>query len=185
LEISLDITGNELVERCILGDAAGYQLLYSQYSKAMYNTALRILNNTADAEDILQESFIDAFRGLKDFQNRSTFGAWLKKIVINKSINKIKRKKEKWVDINQTDVYAIQQEEAYDEEEDVFRVAEIKKAIELLPDGYRTVLCLYLMEDYKHEDIAALLGISHATARTQYMRAKKKLLAIIRQNNPI
>jgi RNA polymerase sigma factor (sigma-70 family) len=185
LELSLDITADLLVERCIQGDAAGYQLLYSQYSRAMYNTALRILNNTADAEDILQESFIDAFRSLKDFQNRSSFGAWLKKIVVNKSINKIKRDRTQWVDIEQADVYAIQQGDAYDEEPETFKVAEIKKAILQLPDGYRTVLCLYLMENYKHEEIAALLGVTHATVRTQYVRAKKKLLEIIRQNELI
>lgn len=182
MEISLDITAENLVERCKHGDAAGYQLLYDQYADAMYNTALRILNNSADAEDILQESFIDAFGSLHNFQNRSSFGAWLKKIVIFKSINKIKRNKIRWVDIEQADVYGIRLENDYDEKDHVFRVEEIKKAIELLPDGYRTVLCLYLMENHTHEEIATLLGISHATVRTQYMRARKKLLDIISKN---
>jgi RNA polymerase sigma factor (sigma-70 family) len=181
LELSLDITADQLVERCIQGDAIGFRLLYNQNSQAMYNTALRILNNTQDAEDILQESFIDAFRSLDEFRNRSTFGAWLKRIVINKSINRVKRDRKKWVevDIEHIDSYAFQDEPEIDEADFVFKVESIRNAIRLLPDGYRTVLSLYLMENYKHDDIAVMLGISPATVRTQYKRAKKKLLEII------
>lgn len=79
--------------------AVNYDLLYNQYAKAMYNTSLRIVNNRADAEDILQESFLEAFKGLEGFQSRSTFGAWFKRIVINKSIDKIKRNKFSWVEM--------------------------------------------------------------------------------------
>jgi RNA polymerase sigma factor (sigma-70 family) len=187
LELSLDITVTNLVDRCVQGDVESYRLLYDHYAKAMYNTALRIVNNTADAEDILQESFSDAFRTLKTFKNRSTFGAWLKRIVINKSINKVKRERKKWVDVDiaHIDSFAFQEEPEIDESEFVFRVESIKRSILLLPDGYRTVLSLHLMENYKHEEIAEMLGISHATVRTQYIRAKKKLLDIIRQNHSL
>lgn len=187
MELSLDITVNNLVEQCVKGDSDSFRLLYNYYSKAMYNTALRIVNNTADAEDILQEAFSDAFRTLTSFQNRSTFGAWLKKIVINKSINMVKRERKKWVevDLGHIDSYAIFEEPEIDESEFVYRVESIKKGIQLLPDGYRTVLSLHLVENYKHEEIADMLGISHATVRTQYIRAKKKLLDIIRQNHSL
>jgi RNA polymerase sigma factor (sigma-70 family) len=186
VQLSLDITVNTLVERCVKGDGDSYRLLYDHYARAMYNTALRIVNNRADAEDILQESFSDAFRSLASFQNRSTFGAWLKRIVINKSINKVKRERKKWVevDMESIDSYAIEEPEI-DEADFVYKVESIKQAMKLLPDGYRTVLSLHLVENYKHEEIADMLGIAHATVRTQYIRAKKKLLDIIRQNNPI
>jgi RNA polymerase sigma factor (sigma-70 family) len=186
VQLSLDVNINTLVERCVQGDRNSYRLLYDHYARAMYNTALRIVNNAADAEDILQESFSDAFRSLSSFENRSTFGAWLKRIVINKSINKVKRERKRWVevDMESIDSYAIEEPEI-DEDDFVYKVESIKQAMKLLPDGYRTVLSLHLVENYKHEEIAAMLGIGHATVRTQYIRAKKKLLEIIRQNNPL
>lgn len=183
-QLNPDMTVDTLVERCVKGDRDGFRLLYNHYAKAMYNTALRIVNNTADAEDILQEAFSDAFRSLESFRNRSTFGAWLKRIVINKSINKVKRERKRWVevDMGSIDGYQIDEPEI-DEDDFVYKVESIKQAMKQLPDGYRTVLSLHLVENYKHEEIAGMLGIAHATVRTQYIRAKKKLLEIISQNN--
>ena len=175
---------DELVERCKQGDSLGYQLLYQRYSKAMYNTSLRIVNNSADAEDVLQEAFLDAFRSLNDFHYRSTFGAWLKKIVINKSINTLRKRRVYFVEIDEDSdngVMALPQEDQLDEAELEYQVANVKKAIQKLPDGYRAVISLYLLEGYDHEEIAGILNISHNTVRTQYVRAKQKLLTIIKQ----
>lgn len=172
---------DELVERCKLGDTAGYETLYRQYSKAMYNTSLRIVNNTGDAEDVLQEAFLDAFRSLKDFQYHSTFGAWLKRIVINKSINLLRKRKMNLVELDQTNAYALSEDEKFDEQDMQYKVEQVKKGIEKLADGYRTVLSLYLLEGYDHEEISEILGISHNTVRTQYIRAKQKLLLILKQ----
>ena len=88
-----------LVEQCIKGDMSAYRLLYERYSKAMYNTALRITANQADAEDILQESFTDAFLQLQSFENKATFGAWLKQIVVFKSIALLKRRRISFADL--------------------------------------------------------------------------------------
>jgi RNA polymerase sigma-70 factor (ECF subfamily) len=184
LELTANIIRDELVERCKQGDPSGYQTLYQRYSKAMYNTSLRIVNNSADAEDVLQEAFVDAFRSLHDFHYRSTFGAWLKKIVVNKSINTLRKRRAHLVEIDEnseTGVYALPQEEQRDEEELEYQVAAVKKAIQKLPDGYRAVISLYLLEGYDHEEIAGILGITHNTVRTQYVRAKQKLLTIIKQ----
>jgi RNA polymerase sigma-70 factor (ECF subfamily) len=183
LELTANIIRDELVERCKNGDPQSYEALYRQYSKAMYNTSLRIVNNTADAEDVLQEAFLDAFRSLHDFHYRSTFGAWLKKIVINKSINVLRTRKVNLVDMETTDLHAMAEEETINEEEIQFRVEEVKKMIRKLPDGYRTVLSLYLLEGYDHEEISQILNISHNTVRTQYVRAKQKLLSIIKQGD--
>ena len=183
LELTANIIRDELVERCKNGDAQSYEALYRQYSKAMYNTSLRIVNNTADAEDVLQEAFLDAFRSLHDFHYRSTFGAWLKKIVINKSINVLRTRKVNLVDMETTDLHSVSDEETINEEEIQYRVEEVKKTIRKLPDGYRTVLSLYLLEGYDHEEISQILGISHNTVRTQYVRAKQKLLSIIKQGD--
>src|SRR5918993_541019 len=117
---------DELVERCKLGDSASYETLYQQYAKAMYNTSLRIVNNTADAEDVLQESFLDAFRSLHDFHYRSTFGAWLKKIVINKSINILRKRRNDFVDMESTELQAVTDDEPVNEEEMQYKVEEVK-----------------------------------------------------------
>ena len=172
---------DELVERCKLGDTAGYETLYRQYAKAMYNTSLRIVNSTADAEDVLQEAFLDAFRSLNDFHYHSTFGAWLKRIVINKSINVLRKRKMNLVELDQTNAYTLTEDEKLDEHEIQYKVEQVKKGIEKLADGYRTVLSLYLLEGYDQEEISEILGISHNTVRTQYIRAKQKLLQILKQ----
>ncbi|MBS1599837.1 MAG: RNA polymerase sigma factor [Bacteroidetes bacterium] len=181
LELTAPILHDELVERCKRRDARSFGELYQKYSKAMYNTSLRIVNNTGDAEDVLQEAFTDAFGSIDSFQYKSTFGAWLKKIVINKSINHLRKKKMDLVDMEKTNVGYIAEEDALDEKDIQFKVDEIKKAVKLLPNGYRTVLSLYLFEGYDHEEIAEILRVSHATVRTQYMRAKQKLLILIKQ----
>lgn len=172
---------DELVERCKLGDTAGYETLYRKYVKAMYNTSLRIVNNTADAEDVLQEAFLDAFRSLNDFNYNSTFGAWLKRIVINKSINILRKRKMHLIELDQTNAHAIIEDERMDEQELQYKVEQVKKGIQKLADGYRTVLSLYLLEGYDHEEISEILGITHNTVRTQYIRAKQKLLLILKQ----
>ena len=181
MELTANTVRDELVERCKRGDPQSFQQLYRQYSKAMYNTSLRIVNNSADAEDVLQESFLDAFRSLHDFHYRSTFGAWLKKIVINKSINILRKRRNDFVDMESTELQAVTEEEPEKEEDMQYKVEVVKKMITRLPDGYRTVLSLYLLEGYDHEEISQILNISHNTVRTQYVRAKQKLLTIIKQ----
>ena len=181
MELTATMVRDELVERCKLGDSASYETLYRQYAKAMYNTSLRIVNNTAEAEDVLQEAFLDAFRSLEDFNYRSTFGAWLKKIVINKSINVLRKRKVDLVELDKANVHAITEDERVDEQELQYKVEQVKKAIQKLADGYRTVLTLYLLEGYDQEEISEILGITHNTVRTQYIRAKQKLLLILKQ----
>ena len=147
----------------------------------MYNTSLRIVNHTADAEDVLQESFVDAFGAIHSFGYKSTFGAWLKRIVINKSINALRKRKMEIIDIDKTSVLHMPEEESLDEGALQLKVEEVKKAVKELPNGYRTVLSLHLFEGYDQEEIAEIMQISHATVRTQYMRAKQKLLHLIKQ----
>jgi RNA polymerase sigma-70 factor (ECF subfamily) len=126
--------------------------------------------------DVLQESFIDAFKNIHHFENRSSFGSWLKQIVVNKSINVIRKRKMDIVDIEKTQVGEMPEENAIDEKEIQWKIQEVRKAIQELPDGYRAVLTLYLLEGYDHEEISQILNVKESTARTQYIRAKHKLL---------
>src|SRR5688572_13287968 len=147
----------------------------------MYNTSLRIVNNTADAEDIVQESFISAFRNIDSFNYGSPFGAWIKKIVVNRSINHLRDKKMKLVEITQVNAGNLETEEPVEEINTSYKVDEIKKALSLLPDGYRAVFTLSAFEGYDNEEISQILKISESTVRTQYYRAKKQLLLIIKR----
>ncbi len=169
----------ELIERCKQGDHLAQFELYKRYSKAMLNTGMRMVNNLAEAEDILQESFLQAFGRMDEFRGASSFGLWLKKIVVNRSIDVLRKRTLILEDIDHGVINNIPAIEDDHEEETALQVNEVRKAIELLPDGFRVVLSLYLLEGYDHEEIAQILKISETTSRTQYMRAKKKLLSII------
>lgn len=182
MELTATMYYDDLVEKCKQGSSLSFKQLYVQYEKAMYNTCLRIVNNTADAEDIVQESFIDAFRNIDGFNYKSTFGAWIKRIVINKSINHLRDKRMKLVDISQSHITEIVNEEEIDEEKIQFKVEEIKKAVCMLPDGYRTVFTLNAFEGYDYDEIAEILKVTPTTARTQYHRAKKQLIFFIKRN---
>ena len=166
-----------LIEECRKGNSKAQFRLYDQYSKAMYNLAYRILNNREAAEDILQEAFVECFRNIDSFRFESTFGAWLKKITLNKCINHIKKKK---IDLTLCETLPVTICE--EEEEVIYETETIFKSIEMLPDGYRIILTLYLLEGYDHTEISQILGISESTSKSQYSRAKEKLRNILSKN---
>ena len=166
----------ELVNECRTGSRKAQFELYKLYASAMYNVALRIVNDDAEAEDVLQEAFLDAFNRIKDFRQETTFGLWLKQIVINRAINYLRKRK---LDLISLDEVEVADEPNYDESETVLKVEAIKTAMNELPDGYRVVLTLYLFEGYDHEEIAHILKITENTSRSQYMRAKRKLNSLL------
>jgi RNA polymerase sigma-70 factor (ECF subfamily) len=165
-----------LVVRYRNGDMLAAKQLYEQYSKAMYNICLRMMNNVQDAEDMLQEAFYMIFKNVESYRGESTIGAWIKSIVVHKCINQLKKRKPVWVE---ADNLELQEEEMMDEHAFKYTVENVKQAINHLPDGYRIVLNLYLFENYSHKEIAEKLGISESTAKTQYMRAKKKVREMV------
>jgi RNA polymerase sigma-70 factor (ECF subfamily) len=148
----------------------------------MYNIAVRILNNEDEAADVLQEAFIDAFGRIADFRQETTFGLWMKQIVINKSISQLRKRRIELISIDDTDVESIPEEEVPDNDEMEFQVRRVRAAIQQLPDGYRVVLSLYLLEGYDHEEISHILRISENTSRTQFMRARRKLADMLRNS---
>ncbi len=174
----------ELVERCKQGDRKAQYELYKLYSKSMMNVCVRVVNHIGEAEDVLQEAFLDAFCNLHTFRGQSTFGAWLKQIVVNKAINHLRQRKMQLVDIEGygygDDDHDIADDVPFDEESIQMDVERVRRGIEQLPEGYRVVLSLYLFEGYDHEEIGEILNISESTSRTQYMRGKKKLLEMIK-----
>jgi RNA polymerase sigma factor (sigma-70 family) len=168
----------DLLDSCKIGDQKAQFQIYKLYYKAMYNTSVRIVNDTMEAEDIMQESFLSAFEKIDTYSGTVSFGAWLKKIVINRSLDALGKKKAVFEDIESH--VGIRDESTEDqiryEEMDV-KVEEVKEAIEKLPDGYRVILSLYLLEGYDHDEIADILSISSSTSRSQLSRAKQKLIS--------
>jgi RNA polymerase sigma-70 factor (ECF subfamily) len=138
-----------------------------------------MMNNTTDAEDMLQEVFIEAFGRLTSFRFESTFGAWLKRITINKCINELKRRKVQLEYRDQPFEEDLVDGDASEPMDLELSVERIKHAMGLLPDGYRVVFSLYMLEGYDHEEIATILGISESTSKTQLMRARKKIVEIL------
>lgn len=165
----------DLIDLCREQDRSAQIKIYELYYKAMYNTSLRIVNNEMEAEDIMQEAFLDAFRKLDSFKGESSFGSWLKRIVVNKSLDSIKKKKLVLTAIDKETLTADRNEN--EEIDFVFsRVEEVKDAMDKLPDQYRIILSLYLLEGYDHKEIAEILDISYNNVRARYSRARQKLV---------
>ncbi|MFA9390019.1 MAG: RNA polymerase sigma factor [Prolixibacteraceae bacterium] len=169
----------ELIEASKKGDNRARHQLYELYAKAMFNICLRMMNNREDAEDILQEAFVQAFTKLDSFRYDSTFGAWLKRIVINSCINALNKRK---VDLLLTDdMYYFGNKSEEEEPELPLTVTDVQKAMTQLPEGGRIVFSLYLLEGYDHLEIAQILGITESTSKSQYMRAKRKVYEILKE----
>ncbi len=171
----------QLVAECRQGSRRACHELYRLYAKAMLNAAFRVVGNIAEAEDAVQDAFVDAFNRIKDFRQETTFGLWLKQIVIHRSINLLRKRKLAWVELQEEQLDNLPDGETEDNDELQYKAAQIKEAINELPDGYRVVISLYLLEGYDHEEIGQVLNISENTSRTQFMRAKRKLVEILRR----
>ncbi len=168
----------DLIELSKEGDHLAQYRLYQLYARAMFNVAMRLMRNRESAEDMLQESFTDAFNRLGSFRFESGFGSWLKRIVVNNCLNEIKRRKANLQFVEDIQVY-----EAKEEDDAGYKpwlsVDNVKSAMENLPDGSRMIFSLYLLEGYDHREIAQILNISESNSKSQYMRARLKVKEIL------
>lgn len=174
--MQLDIH-KDIIEKSKKGNRQAQYRLYQLYAKAMYNTSYRMMSSQMEAEDMLQEAFTEAFMKLDTFRYESTFGAWLKRIVINKCINEIKRRKADLQYVEDISVFG--EREDAEEVQAELKVEDIKKAMMQLPDGSRMIFSLYLLEGYDHREIAQILKVSESNSKSQYMRAKRKVKEIL------
>ena len=166
-----------LIERCRAGDQAAHHRLYKLYARAMYNVGYRIVRDEEEAQDVLQEAFVSAFRNLDSYRGDAAFGSWLKRIVVNKALNAVGRRKFEPIPENENwDIAEPETEVSYRGELTLDRV---KQSIAQLPDGYRNVLTLYLIEGYDHQEIAEIMGFTESTSKSQLNRAKAKLRELL------
>ena len=167
-----------LVQLCLTGKQSAQLEIYNRYYKAMYNTALRIVKHTAEAEDVMQESFLSAFTKLHTFKGDVTFGAWLKRIVINNSIYHYrKQQKNNAVDLDEV-LYKVEDNDGVASDPYGYTELKAQKVMETmksLKDNYRVSLTLHLVEGYDYEEISEIMNISYANCRTTISRAKESL----------
>jgi RNA polymerase sigma factor (sigma-70 family) len=177
LEVAYQDIHRDIIELSKAGNQKAQYQLYKLYSKAMYNICYRMMNNQAEAEDLLQESFAEAFLKLDTFRYESAFGAWIKRIVVNKCINHIKKRRAQL--IYTENIPEVSHEEEVEVTADHLDVKRIYRAMEQLPDGYRVIFSLYLLEGYDHSEIAEIMGITESTSKSQFSRAKQKIKEIL------
>lgn len=168
----------ELIDGCKEGNKFDQMKIYKLYYKAMYNTALRILNNSVEAEDVMQESFLTAFQKINNYGGTGSFGSWLKRIVVNNSIDTLGKSR---FNLSLDEIGDIELDDSNENYFEIlnYKVEEIREMIFNLSDNHRTILSLYLLEGYDHEEISQILDISYNNSRTRYSRARKKLLQLI------
>ena len=169
----------EYIEKCRKGDRKAQFEIYKLYFKSLYNTSLRIVRDPQEAEDIMQESFLSAFIKINTYSGKVSFGAWLKKIVINNSLDALKKRRLLTEELNDDFSEKVANEEETETDISEIKIENIIEAVHGLPDGYRVVLSLKLFEGYDHDEIAEILGISSSSSRSQFTRAKQKLLRIL------
>ncbi|MCV6630921.1 MAG: RNA polymerase sigma factor [Flavobacteriaceae bacterium] len=166
-----------LVALCKERDSRAQMALYDRYYHAMFNTAYRIVHDADEAEDIMQESFLSAFTKIDSFRAEVTFGAWLKKIVVNKSIYHYNKKaKDRTVSIENM-MYRVEDNEGFVLEDTVTqtKAQKVLATLNQLKDNYRVSLTLHLIEGYDYEEISQIMNISYGNCRTLISRAKENL----------
>lgn len=169
-----------LIDLCKRGDSKAQFEIYKLYYRAMFNVCLRIVGDATEAEDIMQESFFKAFDKINTYRNEVSFGSWLKRIVVNSSLDFLKKRKLEVMPIDE--VYGLKDEGAESNEDFTPESVELlKRAIEQLSDGFKLVVNLVLIEGYTHDEVAEMLGITASTSRSQLARAKQRLLEILKK----
>lgn len=169
----------EIIEKCKQNNRVAQLQLYNQYCDGMYVVASRFVKDSMEAEDIVQEAFIKAFSKLHQYKAEVTFGAWLKRIVINKSIDLLKSKKKQLQELDEVHLKVVDQTDDEWLVEDNITIEDVKHAIEQLPEKYKYVVMLYLIEGYDHQEISEILDITEIASRTQLSRGKVKLQELL------
>ena len=180
---TVNISDRELLELCGCGNNSGYSLLYQRYSKPVFNSIFRLVNDREEAEDILQEVFVKAFSEIKSLKNTDSFGGWIKRIGINHSLNFLRKKKIYFSEIEDDKMLDTKDDELEEKLALEFRIEELQNAIAELPLQIRTIFNLFLFEEMPQEEIAKELNIPPGTVRSYYHRAKKKIFEKLTQKH--
>ncbi len=168
------MSDKQIIEGCAKHNRKAQQLLYDKYSRFLLGICLRYASDKAEAEDILQDSFLKIFFNIKEFSGTGSFIGWLRKVAINTAITHY-HKNLKYRYHIEIEEYVSVETGVSSFEEDFFTSDELFKVLNELPAGYRMVFNLYAIEGYKHKEIAEILGIDTNTSKSQYSRAKASI----------
>ena len=170
-----------LIDQCRNNDRRAQMKLYDSYCKAMFNTAFNFVKDDAVAQDVMQEAFIKAFKKIETYTGEATFGAWLKRIVINQSLDWLKKQKVATVEL-QDNVEYLPDDGPWEIESEI-SISVIYKCIEALPQKCKNVVKLILLEGYDHQEVSQILEISEVASRSQLSRGKSKLKELLIERN--
>jgi len=171
------VTEKELIIACKQQDRKAQQYLFNKYSPKMFGVCMRYVKKREDAEDVMIEGFFKAMSNIHQFKDKGSFEGWIRRIMVNQSLMFL-RKKNHFSDAVELDNIQIKTQISI---EDELAAADILKLLDQLPTGYRTIFNLYVVEGFKHREIAEQLGISINTSKSQLILAKNKLKKLVRQ----
>ncbi len=171
----------ELILACRQNDRRAQNVLFHQYAPMMLGICMRYIRQKEIAEDILVSAFFKIFTKIESYKESGSFEGWMKRIVINECLMEIRRRKSQYLTVSLEDSF----KEPLVEWQDDLEFEEILQLLDELPDGYRTVFNMYVLEGYKHKEIAEKLGISINTSKSQLILARRRLQALIKKKYDI
>ncbi|MFZ1749172.1 MAG: sigma-70 family RNA polymerase sigma factor [Saprospiraceae bacterium] len=177
----MDDNLSNIIHLCKKQNSGAQKSLYELYKDQMYAICLRYIKETQDAEDVFIEAFYKILSKIEHFKGEGSFEGWMRRIMVNESLMHLRKKSNlrMVVEIPETDLA----DPAYDTYEAEYSYEDIEKILDQLPTGYRTVFNLFVFEDYKHREIAEMLGLSINTSKSQLILAKKKVLEILKKKD--
>lgn len=176
----MDESTLNLIKACRKGNQMAQLSLYEQHARRLYAACLRIIGNTQEAEEAMQDAFLKIFTRIDQYHDGLCFEAWMQRIAIHTAIDYVRKQSMEWEELTDkhVDTYANDEDDT-NEDAVHYSVQQVKDCMQQLSAGYRLVLSLYLFEGYDMEEIASILKIQPVSVRSQYLRAKKKLLELI------
>jgi len=175
----MEIDIEKLVKRCKAKEELAFEILYKNYYRVLFGIALRYSRTKAEAEDILQDSFIKIFNNIPSFKNKGSFEGWMKRIVQNTAINSYHSNLKYNLHVEISEHTDLNDKQDFNTIFESFDVKDITRFLNFLPDGYRMVINLYYIDGYSHKEIAEVLNISIGTSKSQLFKAKANLKTII------
>jgi len=175
-------TWQKILDACIKGDSRAQKAFYDHFKGKMYVLCQRYARSREDAEDILQEGFIRVFRDLHQYRGEGSLEGWVRKVMVRVALDFIRKEKREIATTQLNDWQFLPDDQPTDYHENEMMAKHLIRLMQKLPEGFRTVLNLYILEGYSHAEIAELLDISVGTSKSQLNRAKKALRQLLEKS---